>query len=733
MRNFGGNLDLLMRTALQCQKTGRLAEAEALYRQILQVNPQHAEALHYLGVLAGQVKQYDMAVSLIQQALALQPRNAVAHANLGTFLREKGRLAEAAVACRQAIALAPQNAAAHCILGHTLADQGHDQEAAAAYRQALALQPGDAPIHDCLGRLLHRLGQLDQAIASFRHAIALRGDFAQAYCHLGDALYDEKHFGEAIAAYQRAIALRPDYAAAYGSLGHALRSQGQSATALAAFRKAVALQGEIPEFHNSCGETLLDLHQVDEAVAAFRRAVALKPDYAQAHWNLGLALKDCGLLEEALAEYRQAAQLEPEKPKAHNSLLYLMHFHPGYDARAMAGELHRWNEHFAQPLASGRPVYGHERNPERRLRVGYVSPDFYLQAEAFFTVPLLEHHDRVQWEVHCYASVARPDAITARLQRAAAVWHDVRDLTDEHLAAQIRADGIDILVDLTMHMGNSRLLAFARRPAPLQVTWLAYPGSTGLETMDYRVSDWHIDPAGSDEAVYTEQTVRLPDCWCCYDPLEAVATEMVRERAAGPITLGCLNNPCKLNEATLRLWAQVLRCVPESRLLVRAFSMAQRQQIRAVLAQDGIDASRVEVAGYDSRQEHLALHQRIDVALDTLPYNGITTTCDALWMGVPVVSLTGQTAPGRAGKSLLTSVGLAELVCRGAAEFVQATARLCGDRQLLRELRQSLRGRVEASPLMDAPRFARNMEAAYRQMWRQWCARAGAGPGSTTA
>ena len=357
--------------------------------------------------------------------------------------------------------------------------------------------------------------------------------------------------------------------------------------------------------------------------------------------------------------------------------------------------------------------------------MGYVSPDFFVQAESFFTVPLLEHHDRERFEIHCYASVAKPDTVTERIKRAAHVWHDVQKQTDEQLAAQIRADGIDILVDLAMHMGHSRLLAFARKPAPVQATWLAYPGSTGLEAMDYRISDWYIDPAGMFEAYYSERTVRLPDCWCCYDPLEGEPWEFMpakKEGAGGEITLGCLNNPCKINAALLGLWGRVMQAVPESRLLVRIVSLEQRQWMQNELAKEGISPTRLEFVGIGTRREHMMLHHRIDVGLDTLPYNGITTTCDALWMGVPVVSLVGKTAWGRAGKSLLSCVGLGELACDNAEQFVEVAAGLCRDETRLRELHEGLRPRMETSPLMDARRFAANMEAAYRQMWREWCA-----------
>jgi predicted O-linked N-acetylglucosamine transferase (SPINDLY family) len=342
--------------------------------------------------------------------------------------------------------------------------------------------------------------------------------------------------------------------------------------------------------------------------------------------------------------------------------------------------------------------------------VGYVSPDFYGQAECFFVIPLLRAHDRRKIEVHCYSSTANPDKATDLIRRCAESWHDVRDLNDDQLADKIRADKMDVLVDLTMHMAFNRLPVFAQKPAPVQVTWLAYPGGTGLDAIDYRLTDQWIDPPGTD-SFYSETSIRLPQTWCCYDPLGNVPPARVGDFR--PITFGCLNNPCKLNRPSLALWRKVLKAVPESRMILLSHSQSQRQEIIREL---GIDPSRIEFTGHLRRGEYLRLYDRIDICLDPLIYNGITTTCDALWMGVPVITRVGPTAAGRAGLSILSNVGLNELIAGDDEEFVSIARELAENHAHRTRLRESLRDRFRHSPMMDADQFARNVEAAYLKM-----------------
>jgi protein O-GlcNAc transferase len=547
---------------------------------------------------------------------------------------------------------------------------------------------------------------------------------AQQALEMGLQLQRAGHFSEAIAVFRKAIELREDYAEAYNALGNALYAAGNSGAAgesLAAYRRAIEIRAEYPEAFNNLGNILCEIGRYDDAIAAYTQALTLRPFFAKAHSNLGNVFKDRGQLSEAIASYRKAVECQPDHALIASNLVYAIHFHPDYDSDALSRELSKWDRSHAEPLAQFIAPHANDRSPDRRLRIGYVSPDFYAHAESYFVLPLLRHHDREHFEIHCYSSVRRPDAITAEFRKAAAVWHDVLALSDDQLAEQVRADKIDILIDLTMHMAENRLLTFARKPAPIAVTWLAYPGGTGLGAIDYRLTDAWMDPPGETDRFYAEQSVRLPDCWVVYDPLSEISPRPIEQ--SGPIHFGSLNNPCKLNRPLLHLWSEILQAVPGAQLLLLTFDVSQREQIKNRFTEWGIDPARLEfVDRRAARRDYLRLYDRIDICLDPLPYNGITTTCDALWMGVPVVSLTGKTPAGRAGLGLLSTICAPELVAHTPEQFVQIAAELAADADRLMNYRRTLRDQMRASPLMDAKRFAANVEAFYRDAWKTWCA-----------
>jgi protein O-GlcNAc transferase len=460
---------------------------------------------------------------------------------------------------------------------------------------------------------------------------------------------------------------------------------------------------------------------LDEAIASYRQALALQPDLPEAHNNLGNALCEKGQLDEAIAALRQAIALQPTDPEAHSNLVATLNCHPGFDAEAIAEEQRHWNRQHAEPLRSCIRPHFNERTSGRRLRIGYVSPDFHGHAVGRFLLPLLANHDHHDFEVFAYAQVPVPDAMTLQLRAHADQWHSLVGLSDEQAAALIRDHQIDILVDLALHTAHNRLLVFARKPAPVQVTYLAYAGSSGLRTMDYRLSDPFLDPPGMDQSAYSEQTIRLPQTYWCYQPVHTPPIAPLPALGAGHITFGCLNSFRKVNEPVLEIWTRLLRAVPQARLLLHAAEGTHRQRTADLLLKLGIDPRRLRFVGKVPLPEYVQLYGQIDIALDPFPYGGGTTTCDALWMSVPVISLRGNTAVGRAGLSLLSNIGLPELVAQTPEEYVRIAADLANDLPRLRALRSSLRTRMEQSPLMDAPRFARDVEAAYRTMWRQWC------------
>ncbi len=672
---------------------GRLSEAEALYHQILAQQPGHAEALYMLGVLLEQTGQFDAGVELIRRAIRISPDNAEAHNFLGLALDKNKQIKEAIV----------------------------------VFRQAIRLRPDYADAHHNLGIALQEMGQIASAIAAYQEVLRLKPDYVDAYYNLGIALMHSGQFADAIAAYRQAIQLRPHYTAAHINLGSALISTGQLEEAVAAFRRAISLKPDYAEAHNNLGNALKRKGQLEEAIAAYRQALRLKPQYPEAFNNLGTGLKEIGRLDEAVAAYREAIRLKPDYTDAHSNLVCALQFHSGYGADMIFEELRRWNQHHAQPLRKFIPPHTNDRNPDRRLRIGYVSADFRNHSVSRFLLPLFREHDHGAYEIFCYSDASKSDEVTDRLRACADGWQNIVGWTDERVADKVRQDKIDILVDLAGHTAGNRLRVFARS-APVQVSYLGYPGSTGLSEMDYRLTDSLADPPGLTESLHTETLMRLPVCnWCFSEPDDAPPVGRLPAEANGSICFGTFNNFAKVSPAIVNLWAQILNAMPASRLIIKSRGLAEkgaRERIHQSFAARGVMADRLEIRGHEPKvSSHLEMYNRIDIALDTFPYHGTTTTCEALWMGVPVVTLAGRTHVSRVGVSLLSTISLPELIAQAPNEYVEIAVRLAKDLPRLGELRRMLRPRMRASPLMDGRRFADDTEAAYRQMWRNWISR----------
>jgi protein O-GlcNAc transferase len=602
---------------------------------------------------------------------------------------------------------------------------GQFEEAVAHYRKAIELNPRHAEAFGNLGIALQQLGRLEESAAAYQKAVALNPQLAGALNNLGNVLKALGRFDEAIGFYRQAIQARPDYVEALVNLGNAYEEIDAHHDAIASYRRALAIKPDFAGALNNLGNVHLIAGQCDESIAAFRRALALEPAYGDAWHNLGRALLIAGEFDECLASHDRAIACQPDVSPVHSSKLYALNFYPRYDPQAILREAKRFNEIHARPLGKEIQPHCNDRSPDRRLRIGYVSPDFCDHCQSFFTDPLLSNHDPGQFEIYIYSSVAKPDPVTERLKRYPQIWRDVARLTNERVAQIVREDRIDILVDLSMHMGQNRLLLFARKPAPVQVTWLAYPGTTGLEAIDYRITDPYLDPVGKHDDWYAEKSIRLADSFWCYNPL--TAEPPVNDLPAlknGYVTFGCLNNFCKIHEGLLKTWKRVLDAVPTSRLLLLVPAGSTRQR---VLDQLGVDPKRIEFVPFQRRVEYLKTYHRIDLGLDTFPVNGHTTSLDSLWMGVPVVSQFGESALSRAGLSQTTNLGLAkDFLADTADDYVALAAKWANNLTGLGELRKTLRSRMEKSPLMDGARFARNMEVAYRDIWRKYCEQPGA-------
>jgi len=716
------SVDDSVQTARHHFRAGRFAEAEGLYRQVLAQQPDQPEALHGLGMVAAHGGKFGDASDLIQRALALRPNWVEAYRNLGNVLHAMGRPQDAITIFRQAIHLNPRLAMTHCDLGNALGEVQKYDEAIACYRHAIALRP-DIPGAYCnMGQAMRKLKNFEPAIELFQKAISLQPLYPEAYNNLANALMDVGRREEAIAAYRRAIALQPDLTIAHYNLGVALEAAHQPEQAVDAYRAALRLQPGFADAHCSLGSALTKCGQFEEALAACHRAIEIDPTNARPYNNMTVALRDTGRHGQAIDSARRAMEIDPHDYSAHSNLIFTLHYHPDMDSQTIADEHRKWGIQHALPLLDPNFRFPNDRTPNRRLRVGYVSPDFKDHSVSRFLIPLFEHHDRDAVEFFCYSNVDRPDDYTALMKRLCACWREIAAVSDQEAAHLVRSDAIDILVDLSGHTQGNRLALFSRRPAPIQVTYLGYPNTTGIKAIDYRLTDVLADPPGTTESFNVETLWRLPtSAWCFLAPTHS---PKIQSRSGGPITFGCFNGFAKINLNMIAIWADLLKRVPGSRLLLKSIgagSFSVRQRLISQFADLGVSSERIEMRGWISDPlAHLQAYADIDIALDTYPYHGTTTTCEALYMGVPVVTLAGLTHVSRVGVSLITTVGLPQLIASTPDEYVSIASALASDPSRLAAIRSTLRTQIMSSRLVDGLAFASQVEAAYREMWRNW-------------
>jgi protein O-GlcNAc transferase len=536
---------------------------------------------------------------------------------------------------------------------------------------------------------------------------------------LGNALWNQGRLVEAIVEYRRAIELDPHFFEAFLELGVALKDIGESNEAIGAFRTAIELRPKSAEAWNNLGTALLVKGRPEEAGGAFINAIQLRPDYIQAYYNLAISVTERGDITRAVALYRKAIELEPGSSRIHSGLLYTLYFATGTTKAQLIADHRAWAARHAEPLRAAWRAHDNSREPERRLRVGYVSPEFKMHPVGRFILPLIVEHDRARFETYCYSAVVSPDDLTAKIKSHANGWRDIQTMSDEATAELIRRDGIDILVDLSMHMGY-RLGIFARKPAPVQITYLAYVGTTGLDAIGYRITDPFLDPPRSEED-FCEKPLYIRSYWCYSPTVADVDPGPPPSVKNGFVTFGSLNNFRKISPGVRAAWTELLRAVPGSRLMIHAHEGIHRKQLVDSFAAEGVSSDRISFVETLPLADYLRQHRLIDIALDTFPYTGGTTTCDALWMGVPVLTIAGDLAVSRSGVSILSNIGLTELIAKTPGEYVRMAIDLAGDAERLGRLRATIRERMQRSPLMDVIGFTEDVEAGYRRAWRTWC------------
>jgi predicted O-linked N-acetylglucosamine transferase (SPINDLY family) len=715
--NLGVALQGLGRTAETADAFGRAVAARADFAE---ARNNLANALHTLG-------RAEEALGHWREAVALRPDYADAHRNLAVALLGQDRPDLALGHARDAARLQPNSAAALLALGDALTGLDRHTEAVDAYRAAAGLRPADADIRRRLARSLRLSGRPDEALAEAREALRLRPEDADAHNETAAALGTLGRAGEAEAHARQALLLRPGDPEASHNLAVLLAARRRFAEAAALLREVLGRRPELTESALALARALLRQGLLDKAEDTLRRALARRPEHGPTHAALGEVLADQGLLAEAQDSFRQALRPEPGLASAHSSLLIALCLDPRTTPDELLAESRRWEECHARVEVQG-PDPQHDRDPDRPLRVGYVSGDLVNHVVVKFFGPVLAHHDPRRVQACCYADLLAPDAVTEKLRGLSAGWRVIHGRSDEEVARQVRQDRIDVLVDLAGHTGN-RLGVFARRPAPVQLSWLGYPATTGLEAIQYRLTDAAADPPG-EAAGDVEELVRLPGCFCVFLPsADAPPVAAAPCLTRGFVTFGSTHKLAKLNDAVLDVWCQVVRSVPGSRLLVYRDTLRGRAAARLWerLAARGLGADRVELACEAAGGNHLGVYAEIDILLDAWPWGGHATACEALWQGVPVLTLRDDRHAGRMVASVLQCVGLGDLVADTPEEFVAKAAGLASATSRLAAVREGLRERVQRSALCDAAGFTRGLEAAYRDLWRRRTQAAGQG------
>ena len=757
-----------LQQAIDHHRAGQLSEAQQLYRAILEVEPNHADANHNLGVLLTALKQTAAALPLFKLALETQPRvakfwfsyiDALIQENQldtarsllaqGQKLGLKGekvqalasRLFEPAQAeleqlqalFNQSDYAAAQNLAENLIhrfplqgglwkfLGSILQATGQVEASVMAKKKSVELLPDDAEAFYNLGNGLKSLEQFKDAESCYRQAITLNPQDAASYNNLGIVLQELARFQEAADSYQQAITLKPDSVEAYNNLGATLKELGRLPEAETHYRQALALAPQYAEAHNNLGILLQELNRLQEAECSYRAALAFQPNLATAHGNLGRVLKDQGRLAEAEQAYQTALALEPDLAKVHSNLLFAYTYRAEHSPEFRLAQAKHYGARMAKKVSQKFTTWHCQLQP-KKLRIGFVSGDFCQHVVSYFLETLLSALDSTKIELFAYYSFSKVDAVTERLQGYFVQWQSLVGLTDEAAAQLIHQDGVHILFDLSGHTAENRLPVFAYKPAPIQVTWLGYWATTGLAEMDMILVD-KIGVPEQNQHHFVEKVCYLPDTRLCFSaPTVDIAVSPLPALHNGYLTFGCFQNLTKVTDAVLATWGKIAAQLPSAHWHFQSKQLADadfKLQFYQRLARHGINTAQVTSQGFVSREAYFAAHQYIDIILDTFPYTGGTTTCEALWMGVPTLTLVGNSLLARQGASLLAAAGLADWIVENEANYIKQVVVFANDLENMANLRHGLREQVLASPLFNAAQFAQHFSRALWEIWQE--------------
>jgi protein O-GlcNAc transferase len=712
--------DSLLSMGFALSELGRFEEAQTQLAQAVALDPTSPDAHYLLGSANHALNRPSEAIAAWQEAVSRKPDFELCRSRLIQALAQSGDLAAA-----EAVAVAGTHASPMCadmpfLLGNIHVTRNELDQAVDSFAKATKIKPDFAQAHQALGEVLKRQGQRSAAIESHRLCVTLSPADPSARARLAAALHDDGQIQAAVSAYRQALALDEEHAESYVNMGYALHQLGRDEDSVVSYRKAIALQPDFHDVHTSLGDTLTALSRLEEGVEAYRRALVLRPDDQRATNNLAGTLLTQGKIDIAIELLAKSTVMDADNILASSNMLFALNYHPDKSAEEIFAAYSDFDRRFGLRWKDPALVHANERKPIRRLRVGYISPDFRRHAVQHFLPPLLDHHDKAAVEVFAYADVLVEDAVTSSYKRHADHWVPISGKTDEQVAARVRGDHIDILVDLAGHTSNNRMGVFARKPAPVSVSWLGFGYTTGLSAIDYFLSDAIAAPAGSDH-LFAEQVWRVPTPSFAYRPSVGMgeAGPLPAEQR-GFVTFGTLTRAIRMNHRVVRTWAQILLRVPGARLVIDSVNYqdaATRDALLSAFAGHSIGAERLVIGFHSPPWDTMRL---IDIGLDCFPHNSGTTLFESLYMGLPYVTLAGRPSVGRLGSTILEGIGHAEWIAQTEAEYIDIAVALATDLPRLAALRKQLRADMQASPLMDEAGFARKIEAAYRDMFARW-------------
>ena len=602
---------------------------------------------------------------------------------------------------------------------------GELQQAETIYRQILQKQPNNIDALYLLGLMANQIKNYNVAIKLLQKTLEIDNSNSLSYINLGYAFKGLGKLDEAVVCYQRALVLNPNSIEAHNNLGNVLSDLGKLDEAVKCYQRVLILNPNYVQTHNNLGIIFKKIGKLGEAIACYQRALALKPDFAEVHNNLGEALKDRGMIDKAIEHYRSALEINPTLVTVYSNFLLALNYTPDYNLATIFLEHKKFNEQYAVPLLASIQPHLNNHDSQKKLKIGYISADFYAHSLSFFMEPVLAQHNREQFEVFCYYNNTKTDKVTQRLQKYADHWINCIGISDEELAEKIRQAQIDILVDLIGYTSNNRILLYTLKPAPVQAAYLGYPCTTGLATMDYKITDHIIDPVGKTEAYHTEKLIRLPVYRVVdFKTEESPEVNSLPAFKAGQVTFASFNHFCKINPYIISIWVKILTAISDARLLIvikdDANDKNAQDYVKGLFAPYNVTDEQLEIVGTKPFTQYLKLHNNVDISLDSFPHMGGTTTFISLWMGVPVITLSGQTSASHGGSPLI-SLGLSDLIAYTPEEYVEIAIRLASNLGELHQLRMKLRDNMINSPLMDAKAFTISLENAYREIWESWC------------